>query len=719
MSSAGKPNVAAILAAKKKAAKKIVNMTKPPIKKQSQAPSKVDYDEEDGSGSDDFDDDDHEGMDGYKRGGYHPVKIGDVYNRRYVVIRKMGWGHFSTVWLAYDRVRDMNVALKIQKSAQHYVEAAEDEIKILKHITSLDAKSEKNIVSLLDHFKHHGPNGTHPCMVFETLGRNLLHVMKQYDQRGMPINLCRAIAKQVLVALDFLHSKCGIIHTDLKPENIMLVDDTWQEFSVNDIPSKPQLPPPPKVQSLVTNGEASSTAPMTKSQKKRLKKKMKAAGATGSSVQSSQDGQDPIGDIAVQDLNEDEQQETDEPTQPATSDTSLGQKLDSLANDMSVQSLGDKTENSDAQALPVVATSDRADEQDVTSPEPRSGNETFTGVPLNTGVSGDDGHHEKIGQITPKMVQLGLAGIDPDAIPPDSPLAQNPLRLLKSSSALSFGKPEYSAETIQVKVVDFGNACWTNQHFADDIQTRQYRAPEVIVGTEYSTSADIWSFACLIFEILTGDYLFDPRSGEHHTKDDDHLALIIELVGKFPKTIFCNGKYYREYFNRNGTLKNITNLRYWGLEEVLHEKYRWSSEQAASFASFLMPMLDCNPITRITAEKALKHPWLSETDELVFVPSSRAQRTKFDVDSESSQGGANATFDARPNPTSSTNRQELTALQENADGSVDASSSSSVPSSQFATNSAELENLQGVKIPPELQESMKSMYPLGSSLPSS
>jgi hypothetical protein len=64
-----------------------------------------------------------------------------------------------------------------------------------------------------------------------------------------------------------------------------------------------------------------------------------------------------------------------------------------------------------------------------------------------------------------------------------------------------------------VKVVDLGNACWTYKHFTEDIQTRQYRSPEVIVGAKYHTSADMWSLGCIIFELLTGDLLFDPRAG--------------------------------------------------------------------------------------------------------------------------------------------------------------------------------------------------------------
>ena len=72
-----------------------------------------------------------EDMSEYKPGGYHPVVIGERYLNRYTVIQKLGWGQFSTVWLAKDNVTNNYVALKIQKSSFHYTEAAMDEIGIL------------------------------------------------------------------------------------------------------------------------------------------------------------------------------------------------------------------------------------------------------------------------------------------------------------------------------------------------------------------------------------------------------------------------------------------------------------------------------------------------------------------------------------------------------------------------------------------------------------
>ena len=71
-----------------------------------------------------------------------------------------------------------------------------------------------------------------------------------------------------------------------------------------------------------------------------------------------------------------------------------------------------------------------------------------------------------------------------------------------------------------------GNACWKHHHFSQEIQTRQYRSPEVIIGVHYNETADIWSFACTIFEMLTGDFLFEPKKGPNFGKDDDHLAQV-------------------------------------------------------------------------------------------------------------------------------------------------------------------------------------------------
>jgi len=116
------------------------------------------------------------------------------------------------------------VALKVVRSAAHYTETAIDEIKLLKKVVEAnpDHPGRKHVVSLLDSFEHKGPNGVHVCMVFEVLGENLLGLIKRWNHLGIPMPLVKQITKQVLLGLDHLHRECGIIHTDLKPENVLI-----------------------------------------------------------------------------------------------------------------------------------------------------------------------------------------------------------------------------------------------------------------------------------------------------------------------------------------------------------------------------------------------------------------------------------------------------------------------------------------------------------------
>ncbi|VDP67010.1 unnamed protein product [Schistosoma curassoni] len=152
------------------------------------------------------DDDEQEDPRDYCIGGYHPVKIGQVYNSRYHVVRKLGWGHFSTVWLCWDLCSKRFVAMKVVKSAPHYTETALDEIKLLSCVreSAPDDPFRKKTVQLLDDFRVSGVNGNHVCMIFEVLGHNLLKLIIRSQYRGIPLENVRSIIKQV--SIDYLIS---------------------------------------------------------------------------------------------------------------------------------------------------------------------------------------------------------------------------------------------------------------------------------------------------------------------------------------------------------------------------------------------------------------------------------------------------------------------------------------------------------------------------------
>ncbi|XP_053172770.1 SRSF protein kinase 1b isoform X2 [Scomber japonicus] len=610
------------------------------------------------------DDDEQEDPNDYCRGGYHHVKIGDLFNGRYHVIRKLGWGHFSTVWLAWDIQDKRFVAMKVVKSAEHYTETALDEIKLLKSVRNTDPSdpSREKVVQLLDDFKISGMNGTHVCMVFEVLGYHLLKWIIKSNYQGLPLPCVKSIIRQVLQGLDYLHTKCKIIHTDIKPENILLtVNEPYIKKMAAEATQwqKTGAAPP--------SGSAVSTAPapkpmakMSKNKKKKMKKKQKKqAEMLEKRIQEMEGGATPEGG------EEEEDEETTETTEDTTSSTTLSMSAtlqdivnhtitDSTADEQSQQTserseqreIAAEEENRmevncnghasmpESEASPEdkvhrtkKSTEELEDQQNANQPETKT--EADDTLPSKEDHQACNGSSEDPDLKTQQL---------PDTLSPDSvtvEIKEGDKAEKKEEEMDTQGENKrkddeeedgqngasgnllvnplepINADKLQVKIADLGNACWVNKHFTDDIQTRQYRSLEVLIGSGYSTPADIWSTACMAFELATGDYLFEPHSGEDYSRDEDHIALIIELLGKVPRKLILAGKYSKEFFTKKGDLRHITKLKPWGLFDVLVEKYEWSKDEAYTFSSFLLPMLDLVPERRATAAQCLSHPWLA------------------------------------------------------------------------------------------------------------
>lgn len=347
-------------------------------------------------------DEDPEPAEDYVAGGYHPVALGDVYDERYEVEHKLGWGVYSTVWCCRDRTLQKRVALKIQKAAPEYTASAVTEIEILSHIRrrSLELRRESRVVELLEHFYVAGPHGNHVCMVFELLGRTLLH---EIQERGaLEVEEVKRCTRCLLECLAFVHEETGILHTDIKPENVLLVG------------------PPP---------------------------------------------------------------------------------------------------------------------------------------------------------------------------------------------------------VARVKLVDLGTAFYVQRQGARDIQTREYRCPEGVLGLwPFGPAADVWSVGCLVFELLTGETLFDPQSprpGEPFSKDESHLAQTVELLGPVPPALIRKSPRAARWFRADGSaLKNIAiappPLGADAIARVLEENFAFGPRGARDTSDFLRALLRYDPDARVSARRALDLPWLAD-----------------------------------------------------------------------------------------------------------
>lgn len=98
------------------------------------------------------------------------------------------------------------------------------EVPILKRISESDDShpGKAHVLRMLDHFEHEGPNGIHDCLTFGVHGNTVLSLQDAYPGRVLPIDLVKRISRQMLLALDFVHRSCGIVHTGLHAESIYL-----------------------------------------------------------------------------------------------------------------------------------------------------------------------------------------------------------------------------------------------------------------------------------------------------------------------------------------------------------------------------------------------------------------------------------------------------------------------------------------------------------------
>lgn len=164
--------------------------------------------------------------------GYYHVILGELLDGRYAVRSNLGKGMFSGVVKAEDSVTRKMVAIKLIRNNETMRKAGMREITFLKKLMEADPDDRKHIIRLERHFEHKG----HLCLVFEMLSLNLREILKKFgNDVGINLKAVRAYAQQIFLGLSLLR-KCNILHTDLKPDNI-LVNETRNYLKICDLGS--------------------------------------------------------------------------------------------------------------------------------------------------------------------------------------------------------------------------------------------------------------------------------------------------------------------------------------------------------------------------------------------------------------------------------------------------------------------------------------------------
>ncbi|KAI0912686.1 kinase-like protein [Ustulina deusta] len=157
----------------------------------------------------------------YSPGSYRPIRIDDG---------KLGYGLYSTVWFVRNSQTNQHVALNILTADSFGGKKAIFEVDIPRclasnyrdGITREHTLGANYIVGLQDAFKHSDLNGRHVCLVFKPMGSDMSHYRNLFSRAKLPIPVAKKVTKELLIALAFLHDSCQVIHTDIKPQNILI-----------------------------------------------------------------------------------------------------------------------------------------------------------------------------------------------------------------------------------------------------------------------------------------------------------------------------------------------------------------------------------------------------------------------------------------------------------------------------------------------------------------
>ncbi|CAM9613449.1 unnamed protein product [Scytosiphon promiscuus] len=303
--------------------------------------------------------------------------------------------------------RERFVAVKVVRKVAKYHESALIEAQILRDVNLQErnirrGSSDSSLcVEMFAQFEHQG----HCCLVFECLGRSLYDYLKRNDYRGFPMNILRSIARELLQAIEFLHS-IKLIHTDLKPENVLLKSGEEREVTLES------------------------------------------------------------GDVVR--------------------------------------------------------------------------------VPVNP----------------------------------------------------------------HIKVIDFGGATYEHDSHASIVNTRQYRAPEVILGLRWLYPSDLWSLGCIIAELYLGDLLFATHNNL------EHLALMEKCVGFFPQSMLQKAPRTRDFFDtstwvcKGATECDVENRRH--IRRMKRLEAITAPVEKTGMGDLLQTLLTLDPKRRATATEALQHRFFDD-----------------------------------------------------------------------------------------------------------
>ena len=473
--------------------------------------------------------------------------VGMLFKNRYLVLKYLGSGGFSRIWLVYDVLENRYAAMKVQ-FPEDYKEAVKEKE------TMMQLGNNRYCMELYDTFDQVFEGKTFFCFILELLGPDLYKITE--NKKPIPLYAVKQIIFEMLKGIDYIHSK-KYIHTDLKPENVLMVNYSPKVQRVVDWFNS--LKPQELFSMIKTSLLPSEYTVSNKAKKKKIRDRVR--------VQAVKKFQNAMFSPIIEEIS----------------------KYWDLSDD-------EFSDNSDGE-------SDNGSDNDNGSENDNNNNENDNGSDNDSGSENDNGSDN---------------GSDNDSDNDSDSGSDDEFEPI----------PIISKNGQYIKIGDFGLSEKIEDN-PEDIQTLQFRAPEVIlVFDRVNEKSDIWSLGCIAYELLACKTLFRIEETDEKLQDFEHLYLMNKYIGKMPVDFIDEGNVSDEYFT-NAAKPKFKNKKYREmkasmvqkplkilLEERNLEQFKNEPVEFEMFCNFLTKCFRYWPKQRPSAKELLQDDWFNSAKVL-------------------------------------------------------------------------------------------------------
>ena len=464
-------------------------------------------------------------------------------------------------------------------------------------LSELNLEEHTNIIQLLNYFIFEGENSEEKflCNIYEITGITLQNLLNKFLKKnknrggggGIPLPYVRIIAREILIGLDFIHSFGEVIHSNLNMDNILIclskdeletIQETGFIFIEEDEKDEEIFD---EIEDKFINDLNNNTQQILRKNEQRIikrqEKQMEKMGLSPKIKNKSRNKIDNNYNTNIDELYK-----------------NFNEQCDNKGN-----TINDIIPRPRIASVPKLNINNNKYDFNIDNYK----NEIQTYIKEKRKMKNDEQYKKNI------FIKNNFFYNS------QSPFPKTGFEILKKlNKEYILNGPKIDFD-IKLKIAEFNHIIKLNKKnkniFISSKQKEQYLSPEIIFGLDYDETIDIWSLACIIFELATGDSLFKVKRDANFSLNENHILKFIEILGYIPKQIIMKMKNPKIYFDMLEKFNKFKTIKKTSIKNILIEKYNFKSNEAQALHDFLTKMLEYFPDKRPSARNLLSHQWLN------------------------------------------------------------------------------------------------------------